>query len=73
MDRAVLENQLAIAERNVCLGLEHIGRQQRVIEELRRRRRPSSQAEKLLAIFQKIYGIHIEDRDQLIRELAGLD
>ena len=71
MDRAILLERLAQAERHVAEGLQHIARQRTVIANLERHGHDTNQARGLLAQFQSTQALHIADRDQLKKELEA--
>lgn len=72
MDRAMIENHLADAERHVIEGEHHIRKQREIIAGLRERGYVTADAEALLRTFEDTQRLHLTDRDRLRRELALL-
>ena len=70
MDRAVILNHLAQAERHVAEGEQHIIRQREIIEMLARQGHDTKAADELLGQFEQTLAAHIADRDRLRAELA---
>jgi len=64
LDRAILAEHLAIAERHVAEGVRCIARQRTVIT-IERNGHDTTLARELLAQFQSTQVLHITDRDQL--------
>jgi hypothetical protein len=71
MDKTMLENHLAQAERHVALGHEHVQNQRVLIVKLARDGHDTTMARKLLSQFEEIQRSHIADRDRLKDELAA--
>jgi hypothetical protein len=69
-DRAMLERHLAKAEEHVERGAKIIERQRIIVAELERDGHNTAEALKLLAEFQRVQAMHIDDRDRLRDELA---
>ena len=73
MDRATLLNQLAMAERHIVEGEQHIARQ-RVIAARLKRNRPGSETHKqalvMLDTLERMQRSHLAERDRL-RKLDG--
>ena len=72
MDRAMIERDLAEAGRHVTLGQKNIANQRRVLENLLRDGHDTADAERLLQVFLDSQDLHIEERNRLRAELAGL-
>ena len=72
MDRAFYVEALAMAERHVALGHEHIDSQRRIIAKLKERGIDSTEAESLLATFLATQKRHEDDRRRLANELIKL-
>lgn len=70
MDRAMLQDHLAIAERHIAEGNEVIARQANLIEHLRSHEIDTTEAEHLLANFKSTLAQHIHDRDRLRTQLG---
>ena len=71
MERALLEQRLAEAERHVLEGERLVQRQRATIEERRHAGLEVELATDLLAMMEDTLGLHIADRDRLRRELAS--
>lgn len=71
MDRALIQDHLAMAERHVAEGEEHLDRQTALIAELERDGHDSRTARDLLGTLKESLALHIADRDRLRRELAA--
>ena len=71
MDRAILLERLAQAERHVAGSVQLIARQRTVIANLECHGHDTNQARGLLAQFQSTQALHIADRDQLKKELEA--
>ena len=70
MDRARLEQHLALVERHVGQGEAIIARQRQIVDELERDGHDIEQARALLAPFLESQELHIADRDRLRGELG---
>jgi hypothetical protein len=70
MDKAMILDHLAIAERHVTQGCGHIAQQKRVILDLANGGHDTSMARSLLVSFEDVQRMHVADRDRLKRELA---
>jgi hypothetical protein len=72
MDRAMLLNNLAMAESHISEGEQHLMRQQKIIARLQRNR-PGSEALKqaisLLETMERAQRSHLADRERLKRML----
>jgi len=73
MDRAIVEEYLAQAERHVKQGDRHIESQRRIVAELERSGHieAAGRARSLLTQFEEIQLAHIADRDRLKEELRN--
>jgi hypothetical protein len=69
MDRTMLEQHLPQAEGHITLGKGHIARQHEIIAELERDGHDTTEAKRLLAIFEETK-MHLADRDRIRQELA---
>ena len=69
----MLRHHLTLAEEHVALGRKHIASQRRIIAELKRDGHPSGIAEEILVTFESAQKMHVEDRDRILSEIAGLD
>jgi hypothetical protein len=70
MDRTMLLEHLAMAERHVAEGERHIRRQHEIIAELGRNGHDTQRSRELLGLFEELQTSHIGDRDRLAKELA---
>ena len=71
MDKTLLEQHLALAERHVTQGEATIARQRQIVERMELGGQNACEARHLLALFLQLQKIHIADRDRLRRELGG--
>jgi hypothetical protein len=69
MDRAMLTDHLALAEKHVRLGQEHIAHQRELIVLLERHGHDTAGAKALLRQFEELQELHVADRDRLKRLL----
>ena len=72
MDRAVIEERLAMAERHITVGESHIARQRELVAELDQNGRDAAEAVKLLGLFEATQALHVADRDRLRAQLATM-
>ena len=70
MDRVVIKDHLALAQRHVVQGRRHIARQKQIIVTLRKGGHDTAMARSLLINFEDAQKMHIADRDRLKKELA---
>jgi Spy/CpxP family protein refolding chaperone len=73
MDPEILQQHLFQAEEHVALGEQHISRQRELIAELDRDGHDTKEARQLLATFEQLQALHVEDRDRLRRKISVLD
>jgi hypothetical protein len=73
MDKATLEQHLALAEEHVAKSQKHIARQQELVAELERHghTRVAEEARRLLTQFLELNVLHVAHRDRLKQELDG--
>jgi hypothetical protein len=71
MDRVMLEQHLAQAERHVIEGESHVKRQRELVAGLKRDGHDASQAIDLLRQFEQLQEMHVADRDRLRKELSN--
>ncbi len=69
MERAVLLEYLALAERHVVEGARHLNRQREIVAETEAVGRDSTLARALLHTFETTQDSYVADRDRLLREL----
>jgi hypothetical protein len=73
MDRETLVKTIKMANRHVAEGKGHVARQREIVTELKRAGGPDLiLAENLLHEFEVSLALHMDDRDRLVLELAGL-
>lgn len=72
MNRSFYVKALAMAERHVAQGQEHIAKQRRIIAEFKERGRDSTVAECLLTTFLAAQKQHEDDRRRFTNELDKL-
>jgi hypothetical protein len=70
MDRAILEEHLAQAERHVLQGERHLGRQREIVAGLKGHGSDWRAAMDLLHRFEEMQALHIAGRDRLRSELG---
>jgi hypothetical protein len=70
MDKAMIRDHLALAERHVAQGYRHIAQQKQIINDLENGGHDTTTARSLLGSFEDVLRMHIADRDRLKRELA---
>ena len=70
MDRVLLKDHLAQAERHIAEGRDHVERQRKIVEEVERRGEDARRSTALLELFQETLATHVEERDRLRSELA---
>jgi hypothetical protein len=70
MDRMMLLEHLAQAERHVAEGVEHVARQREVVARLERDKQDATSSRELLQRFEEMQAMHLTDRDRILRELA---
>ena len=70
MDKAMIMDHLALAERHVAQGRRHIAHQKQIIIDLNNAGHDTAVAQSLLIDFEDVLRMHIADRDRLKKELA---
>ncbi len=70
MDRTILLDHLALAERHVAEGRRHLASQKQVIVRLENGGHDATEARRLLLNFEDVQRMHVADRDRLKKELA---
>ena len=70
MDRVLLEDHLAQAERHIAEGKVHVERQRQIVDEVVRRGGDARRSTALLNVFEDTLAAHVEERDRLRSELA---
>ena len=72
MNRRLLEMHLDRARRHVRTGADDIARQRAVVDELQRDGHDTALARKLLASFETLQAMHVDEAARLTAELAAL-
>jgi hypothetical protein len=72
MDRRMIEEHLAQAQRHIAQGNRHVAQQREIVDKLERDGHDASRAWSLLAQFEELLAMHIADRDRLRKELEAL-
>jgi hypothetical protein len=70
MDRQILLEHLAQAERHIEAGARIVRRQRELIAELQRDGHDAKEARRLLKQFEDVQAMHLTEHDRLIKELA---
>jgi hypothetical protein len=73
MMRTVYIEHLALAERHIAAGRRHVTRQRQIVDELAADGHDTRLSLDLLQRFEALLALHIEDRDRLLKALAGPD
>ena len=69
MERAMILDHLALAERHVREGEQHVSKQRALVGELKRDGHDTATAIRLLKEFEEVQAMHVADRDRLLAEL----
>jgi hypothetical protein len=72
MERGMLEEHLAMAERHVAEGQQRVEGQRRLVAEMERDGHDIVEGRRMLAAFEETQRLAIEDRDRIAQELANL-
>ena len=70
MNRDLLKDHLAQAERRIAEGKDHVERQRQIVEEAVGRGEDARRSTALLELFEEALATHVEERDRLRNELA---
>jgi len=70
MNRDLLKDRLAQAERRIAEGSDHVARQRQIVEQVVRRGEDARRSTALLELFEETLTTHVEERDRLRNELA---
>jgi hypothetical protein len=70
MERVLLKDHLAQAERHIVEGRDHVERQRQIVEELVRRGESAGRSKALLELFEQTLAARVEERDRLRNELT---
>ena len=71
MDRQILKEHLALAERHVREGAEHVARQRQIIAELERDGHDATEARRMLATFETTQAMHVADLERIAVQVAA--
>jgi hypothetical protein len=71
MKRALLQRHLEEAESRIQRGQRNVDHQRKAVSDLERDGQDATIARALLGLFEKSLAVHVADRDQLLKELAG--
>ena len=69
MDRTLWKQHLALAERHVVQAERHIAHQKQILAELARDGHSTAMASQLLATYESLLKMHVQDRDRLRHDL----
>ena len=69
----MIEERLAMAERHITRGELHIARQKELVARLGHSGHDTTEAIKLLGLFEATQALHVADRDRLRGELAEIE
>ncbi|WP_050405829.1 hypothetical protein [Bradyrhizobium embrapense] len=70
MDRVILEQYLALAERHAAQGRQHVARQENLIAELDRDGHDTTEARKVLDTLRITQALHEQDVERILGELT---
>ncbi|MHC2256100.1 hypothetical protein ACVILK_005792 [Bradyrhizobium embrapense] len=70
MDRVILEQHLALAERHAAQGKQHVARQENLIAELDRDGHDTTEARKVLDTLRITQALHEQDVERILGELT---
>ena len=71
MDRSMIREHLAQAERHVSEGERHVARQREIVATLERDGHDTVAARATLTQFEELQAMHVADRDRLLGELIA--
>jgi hypothetical protein len=71
VNRKIMLEHLAMAERHVASGEGHLRRQETLIGELDRGGHGTTDACAILATMRQTQELHVQDRDRILRELEA--
>ncbi|MGX1164257.1 hypothetical protein AB7M16_000523 [Bradyrhizobium sp. USDA 372] len=71
MDREILQQHLALAQRHASMGEKHIARQESLIAELDRDGHDTAEARKILATLRDTQRLHEQDVERLLTQLSN--
>jgi hypothetical protein len=69
MDRNMMLDHLAQAQRHIAEAERHVARQREIVAHLERDGHDTSSSRKLLDQFEQLYALHVEDRDRIQKEV----
>jgi hypothetical protein len=70
MDHDILLEHLALAERHISQGAEHLAKQQELIDKLASHKHDTRGAQAVLRTMRETQANHIQDRDRILKELG---
>src|SRR5262245_42955830 len=70
MDRHMLIDHLAQAERHIAEGRAHVESERQIVEGLVRGGHDARKSQDLLELFEDTLAMHVEERDRLLSELT---
>jgi len=70
MNRVLLKDHLAQAQRHIAEGIRHVECQRQIVDELVRRGDDARRSTALLELFEETLAGHVEERNRLRGELA---
>ena len=70
LQRDVLKQHLALAEKHIAEGVVHVEQERQIVEELKRCGRDFRRSADLLELFKETLATHISERDRLREALA---
>jgi hypothetical protein len=73
MKQTLLKRHLDEAESRIQRGRRNVDHQRKAVSDLERDSQDATIARALLGLFEKALAVHVADRDQLLKELAGTD
>ena len=71
LQRDVLKQHLALAEKHIAEGVVHVEQERQIVEELKRRGQDVRRSADLLELFKETLADHISERDRVLEELAA--
>lgn len=71
MDREILKQHLALAQRHASMGEKHIARQESLVAELDRDGHDTAEARKILATLRDTQRLHEQDVERLLTQLSN--
>ena len=69
----MLRRHLELAREHVALGQKLVERQRQLVADLQHDGHPSEIARKMLAVFENVQKMHVENRDMILSEIADTE